>query len=107
MGTSAQKYKESLDGINLQIDKLRLDGVTAEEIRRSRNQIWGRLLSAKLSRINQAYYMAANEYFGLPQNYDAQYIASLSGVTPQSISAAFAKYIRTDACVTVTAGKKQ
>jgi zinc protease len=107
MGTSAQKYKEALDGINLQIDKLRLDGVTPEEIRRSRNQIWGRLLSAKLSRINQAYYMAANEYFGLPQNYDAQYIASLSGVTPQSISAAFAKYIRTDACVTVTAGKKQ
>lgn len=106
MGTTAKKYQESIDGINAQINLLRKDGVTPEEIRRARNQIWGRLLSAKLSRINQAYYLALNEYYGLPISFDAEYVKKLTQVTPKSISDAVGKYIRTDANVLVTAGKK-
>jgi zinc protease len=107
MGTTAKKYQESIDGINSQIKQLLSTGVTPEEIRRSRNQIWGRLLSAKLSRINQAYYLALNEYDGLPISYDSDYVKKLGGLTPQTIAAAMAKYIKTDAAVQVTAGKKQ
>lgn len=107
MGTTAKKYQQAIDGIKGQLESLRTGGVTPEEIRRARNQIWGRLMSAKLSRINQAYYLALAEYLGQPVTSDADYIKRLTEVTPESVAAAVGKYLRTDANVLVTAGKMQ
>lgn len=107
MGTSAEKYQQALDGIILQIDKLRLDGPTADEVRKAQNQIWGRLMSAKLSRINQAYYLAVDEYLGRRPGHDAEFVRQLATVTPQMVKAVTAKYISTTAYVMATAGKLQ
>jgi len=107
MGTTAAKYQQSLDGIILEIDKLRLDGPTAGEVDKARNQLWGRLMSAKLSRINQAYYLAVDEYLGRPIGYDQTYVQQLKKADVFSVRQAASKYFRTDAYVLATAGKKQ
>ena len=107
MGTSAQKYQQALDGIILEIDKLRLDGPTADEVDKARNQLWGRLMSAKLSRINQAFYLAVDEYLGRPVGYDQTYVQLLEKTDVLSVRQAASKYFRTDTYVLATAGKKQ
>lgn len=106
MGTSADKYQRAYDGILLEIDKLRLDGPTELELKQTRNQIWGRLMSAKLSRINQAYYMAVNEYLGRPPSYDPEYLNALTKVELVSVAQAMLRHIRIDATVLATAGKR-
>jgi zinc protease len=105
MGTSADKYQQALDGIQLEIDKLKLDGPTEIELKQTRNQIWGRLMSAKLSRINQAYYMAVNEFFGRPLKYDPTYLETLTKVDLNAVSQSMLKYIRPETSVLATAGK--
>ncbi len=107
MGTSAAKYQQALDGIVLEIDKLRLDGPTADEVDKARNQLWGRLMSAKLSRINQAFYLAVDEYLGRPVGHDQTYVQLLKKADVLSIRQAASKYFRTDAYILATAGKKQ
>ncbi|MBK7142300.1 MAG: insulinase family protein [bacterium] len=106
IGTSADKYQQAYDGIQLEIDKLKMDGPTELELKQTRNQIWGRLMSAKLSRINQAYYMAVNEFLGRPQQYDPTYLESLTKVDLVSASEAMRKYVRPESSVLVSAGKK-
>ena len=106
MGTSAAKYQQSLDGIINEVDKLRLDGPTADEVDKARNQLWGRLMSAKLSRINQAFYLAVDEYLGRPVGYDKTYLDQLKKADVMSVRQAASKYFRTDAYVLTTAGKK-
>ncbi|PWB68413.1 hypothetical protein C3F09_11710 [candidate division GN15 bacterium] len=106
MGTSAAKYRQSLDGMILEIDKLRLDGPTADEVDKARNQLWGRLMSAKLSRINQVFYLAVDEYLGRPVGYDQTYVQMLKKADVMSVRQAASKYFHTDAYVLATAGKK-
>jgi zinc protease len=106
MGTSAKKYQQAFDGIILEIDKLRLDGPTDAEVNRARNQIWGRMMMTKLSRINQAFYMAQDEYLGRPTGYDRTYFDQLMKATVPTVMDAASKYFRTDAYVLSTAGKK-
>ena len=106
IGTGADKYQQAYDGFHLEIDKLKLDGPTELELKQTRNQIWGRLMSAKLSRINQAYYMAVNEFFGRPQPYDPTYLEQLSKVDLGSAAEAMRKYVRPETSILVTAGKK-
>ncbi len=106
IGTGADKYQQASDGFHLEIDKLKSDGPTELELKQTRNQIWGRLMSAKLSRINQAYYMAVNEFFGRPQPYDPTYLEQLSKVDLVTAAEAMRKYVRPETSVLVTAGKK-
>lgn len=106
MGTSADKYHQAYEGIKLEIDKLRLDGPSEAELKRARNQVWGRLMSAKLSRINQAYYMAVNEYLGRTPAHDSEYLANLSKVTLMDMGQVIQKYIRPETVVLATAGKR-
>ncbi|MFQ5452805.1 MAG: M16 family metallopeptidase [Candidatus Zixiibacteriota bacterium] len=106
IGTEAVNYQKAIDGIILQIDKLKLDGPTLGELRKAKNKIWGRLMSAKLSSINQAYYLGLDEYLGHPLGYDKQFLVSLSNVTAESIRRVASKYFRNDVYILATAGKK-
>ncbi|HWR83650.1 MAG TPA: pitrilysin family protein, partial [Candidatus Deferrimicrobium sp.] len=106
IGTAAANYQKALDGVILQMEKLKLDGPTQAEVNRARNQTWGSLMSARLSSINQAYYLAVNEYLGREPNYDATFFRELSQVTTDSVRRAASKYFSTDAGVLATAGKR-
>ncbi len=107
IGTSAGNFEKARDGILLQIDKLQLDGPTMDEINSARNQIWGRLMSAKLSSINQAYYLGVDEYLGRKLGYDKDYLSDLQAVTVQDIRRVTSKYFRTDQYIITSAGKMQ
>ncbi|MCK4606937.1 MAG: insulinase family protein [candidate division Zixibacteria bacterium] len=106
ISTAPDNYQKALDGITLEIEKLKLDGPTQSEITSARNHIWGRLGIAKLSRINQAYYLAVDKYLGRSPGYDSRYLKALSEVTVDSVRRVMGRYFRTDACVLVSAGRK-
>ncbi len=63
-------------------------------------------MSAKLSRINQAYYLGVDEFFGRETNSDQLYLDKLNNVTPQSVRQVAAKYFRPENWISATAGKK-
>ncbi len=107
MGTSNENFGKARDGILLEIDKLRLDGPAYGEINTARNSIWGSFGRARLSRVNQAYWLAVNEYLGRPVGYDNQFLRTLSEVNIDAIRRVTAKYFNTDAYVMASAGKKQ
>lgn len=106
IGTGAENYQTALDGIILQIEKLKFDGPTAEEIKRTKNKIWGRLMSSKLSSINQSYYLGLNEYLNRGVDYDQIYLESLEKVTFDDIRRVATKYFKTDNYILSWAGKK-
>ena len=105
MGTAADNYNQAVSGILLEMDKLRLDGPMQSEVNRARNEIWGRLMSAKLSAINQAYYLAVDDYLGRALNYDRELLTGLAGVTREDVRRVAAKYLRPDAYVLALAGR--
>jgi len=106
IGTATENFQRALDGIVFQIEKLQLDGPTQAELNRARNKMWGRLMRAKLSRINQAYYLGVDKYLGRPADYDKTLLRQLSEVTAESIRRVASKYFRTDAYVLASAGKR-
>lgn len=106
IGAGSGKYQAAVDGIKLQIDSLKAFPPSIEEVNRARNQLWGRLMSAKLSRINQAYYLSLNEFFGRPLNWDQTFLNQLGSLTPQTVQAAARKYLNTDQIVIASVGKK-
>jgi len=107
LSTSAENYQTALSGIMLEIEKLKLDGPTPDEISRARNEIWGRLMMAKLSRINQAYYLGLNDYLGRDMAYDSQFLKTLSEVDIAAVQRAAARFFNTSGYIQATAGKRR
>ncbi len=105
MGTGSDNYNEAVSGILLEIEKLQYDGPLQSELSRARNGIWGRLMSAKLSAINQAYYLAVDEFLGRALPYDQTLLNDLAQVSRQAVQRVASRYFRTDAYVLATAGK--
>lgn len=64
-------------------------------------------MSAKLSRINQAYYLGLDEFYGREIGYDRLLLQKLSKVDVRSIRDAAARYFRPETWVVATAGKKE
>ena len=106
IATGSQNYQTALDGLTLQTQKLALDGPQWSEVKSARNQIWGRLMSAKLSRINQAYYLGLDEFMGRTTGYDRQLLQNLMKVSPETVRRTADKYFRPDLWVVASAGKK-
>ncbi len=105
IGTGYENYQKAVDGIILQIEKLKLDGPTQEELSKARNQLWGRSMSAKLASINQAFYLGVDEYLQRGYAYDAQYLEMLSQVSISSVRQVLSRYFDTERYVIATAGK--
>jgi zinc protease len=106
LSTASENYRQALDGIILQIEKLKFDGPTAQEVESAKNQLWGWMMRARLSSINQAYYLGVNRYLGLGQNRYRAIAAELATVGPESIRRVASRYFRTDAYILTTAGKR-
>jgi len=107
ISTAAKNYQKALDGLILQTEKLAYDGPTADEIRVAKNEVWGALMRAKLSRLNQAYYLGVDEFFGRDHQYDQQFLNNLAEVNRQTVTAAASKYFRPEVWVVATAGPRE
>lgn len=105
IGTGPKNFKIARDGILREINKIRDEGVSLEEIEIAKNSLWGSSLTRQLSRINQAYYMGVNEYLGLGYDYYDRYISQLRNVTVEQVKSAAQKYFDTKNYVMTTVGK--
>jgi len=105
MGTGAANFERARDGILAEIEKLKTEGPTGEELETAKNSIWGTSLTRRLSRINQAYYMGVGEYLGIGYDYEDRQIPQIRALTASQVKDAAAKYFDTVNYVLATAGK--
>ncbi len=104
MGTGVKNYKKAKDGILAEIENMKTEPPSIDELEEAVNSIWGSSLTANLSRINQAYYMGVNEYLGLGYNYNDMYIEKIRAVTAEQVVDIAKKYFDTENYVLATAG---
>lgn len=105
MGTSYENYNIARDGLMAEIDKLKSELPTDDELKKAQNSTWGSMLLARASRINQAYYMCKNEFLGVGYDYQDDYLAKIRRVTVEDIQRVVKDYFDTENMVIATAGK--
>ncbi len=102
MGTGTENYARAKQGILDEINKLKSDGVTADELEKAVNSIWGSQLMARLSRINQAFYMAVNQFIAGDYKAEEDLLSKMKELTPADVKAAAVKYFDTSNYVLAT-----
>ena len=104
MGTGVENYAVAKTGILHLIDSMRTVEVSAEELERSVNSLWGSQLTARLSRINQAYYMAVNQFLVGKYDVEDDLITAMKAVTTADVKRVAEKYFDTKNYVVATVG---
>lgn len=105
MGTGVENYAVALKGIKGEITRMQEAEPDATELLRAQNGIWGQMLTRRLARDNQSYYMALNEFLGLGHDYDAKYVQHLRAVTAADVQRAAKKYLSTRDYILATVGE--
>jgi zinc protease len=106
MGTGSDNYDTAREGMLAEIEKLKNEAPSEEEVEIAKNSIWGSQLTRQLSRINQAYYMGVYEYLGLGYDYNDKFVSAIRNVTVSDVHNAANRYFDTDNYIIATAGKK-
>jgi zinc protease len=104
MGTGKDNFLAARDGIVGEIARLRTEPVTTEELTTAQNKLWGSSLTRRLSRVNQAYYMALNEYLGLGYDYDDRKEELIRAVTVEDVQRVAGSYFDTENYILTTVG---
>jgi len=105
IGTRPQNYQVALDGILAEMQKMKEELVSPEELEKAKNGIWGGMLFYRLSRVNQAYYMSVNEFKEVGYDYDDKYIRNIRQVTADQVKQVAEKYLDTENYVLAVVGK--
>jgi zinc protease len=105
IGTRPQNYQMAVDGILAEMEKMKEELVSQEELDKAKNGIWGRMLFYRLSRVNQAYYMSVNEFKEVGYDYDDKYIKGIRQVTADQVKQVAEKYLDTENYVLAVVGK--
>lgn len=104
MGTGTENFDQALTGMLGEMEKMRTEPVSADELEKATNSLWGSMLTARLSRINQAFYMAVNQFVGRGYDYEDDFIRQLREVTPEDVTRVAARYFDTKNYVLATVG---
>jgi zinc protease len=105
IGTRPKNYEVALKGILAEIKRMKEEDVSAEELEKAKNGIWGNMLFYRLSRVNQAYYMSVNEFKEVGYDYDDKFIQHIRSVTAEQVKQAAEKYLNTENYVLAVVGK--
>jgi len=105
MGTQPKNYDEAVKGILNEMNQMKKNLVSEEELEKGKNSIWGDMLMYRLSRINQAYWMGVNEFKGVGYDYDDKYLEKLKGVTKEDVKKIAEKYLDTKNYLLAVVGK--
>ncbi|KPK99783.1 MAG: hypothetical protein AMJ91_06360 [candidate division Zixibacteria bacterium SM23_73_3] len=105
IGTRPQNYDVALKGILAEMEKMKEEGVSPEELEKAKNGIWGRMLFYRLSRVNQAYFMSVNEFKEVGYDYDDKYIKHIRQVTAEQVKQVAEKYLDTENYILAVVGK--
>jgi predicted Zn-dependent peptidase len=104
MGTGVDNYAVALSGIKSEIDRMQTGQPEANELLRAQNGIWGQMLTRRLARDNQSYYLALNEFLGLGYDYDLAYVERLRKVTAADVERVAKNYLSTRDFILATVG---
>lgn len=105
MGTGWENFDTAKEGILAEISKMKESYVTEQELSKAINSLWGSMLTARLARNNQAYYMGVNEYLGVGYDYEDEYLTKLRKVTKEQVREAARKYFDTETYTLAYVGK--
>ncbi|MEW5702397.1 MAG: pitrilysin family protein [Candidatus Zixiibacteriota bacterium] len=105
MGTGKANYDSAQAGIVAQIRRLQTEPVSTAELETAQNTLWGSSLTARLSRVNQAYYMGVDEFLGRGYD-DSDYMAEhVRQVTVPDVLRVAKNHFSTENHILATVGK--
>lgn len=104
MGTGVDNYNVALEGILGEIKSIQEDLASPEELLRAQNGIWGRMLTRRLARNNQCYYMAFNEFMGVGYRSEEHFVDKLKDITLEDVQRVARKYLSTNDYLLATVG---
>lgn len=104
IGTGVENFEPARRGIIEEIERLKEVPPSDEELHTAVNSLWGSYLTARLSRINQVYYLGVYEYLGQGYRYDEAFLNNIRAVTPEQVREAARKHFDTENYVLATAG---
>ncbi len=101
IGTEPQKVDEAEREILLEIEKIRKEGITVEELERARNGLLGDRKMQKQNLGSLAMMAALDELYGLGYDFSEKLEASYGTVTSQQVQAAAQKYLSQPSIISV------
>jgi zinc protease len=99
--TTPALVEQAIAAVVRQADRLREDGVTAEELEESRAAAIGSLVLSMEDQMGMAFVLRDTELFGLGVDFPERFPADLRSVTPAQAQAAARKYIHPDRLVQI------
>jgi zinc protease len=104
MGTGKENYAAARDGILGELRRIQSEPVSAEELTTAQNTIWGTSLMRSLSRINQSFFMAVNEFLGRGYDYHDRLADLVRAVSVEDVQRVAKQYFDTEDYVLATVG---
>jgi len=104
IGTSPDKKQEAIDSTWKELDRIRSEPITAEELEKAKNIIVGHYELRLQTNGAQAMDMALSEEYGLGLDFGHKYIHEVIQVTPEDVLRVAQKYILPEHYVMVTVG---
>ena len=104
IGTFNDKYAPVRDGFLKEINRLRAEAPTAEEVDSAKKYLIGSLPFSFTGTSNLANQMLFLERFGLKDDYFETYVREIAAVTPDDVKAMAVKHLHPDKLIIVAAG---
>ncbi len=106
MGTSSEKLQQALSGILRELQDVRDNMVTHEELERAKRFIIGHYLIGLQKNSSQAAELAFNSRYGLGIDYTERYLQKIQSVTREDVLKAAQKYIDLNSYTLTIVGSK-
>lgn len=103
-GVNPANIEKTIDGINVELRRMRQEPVSAAELLEAQDYLTGSLALRLETNDGVAATLLSMEIFRLGLDYLERYNAIIRGLTAEALLAASAKYIDLERCVTVVAG---
>ena len=104
IGTSPENIEAAIDGFIAEIDRVRSEMVSAEELADAKAYLTGSFVFAFETNAQVARFLINADLYGLGFDYMEQYPAYIEGVTAEAIREAAARHLSTEDYVLVVAG---
>ena len=85
MGTRGDQFEVAWKGVLNEIDRIKTEGVTSEEVERTKSYLQGNYLISLETNSRQAYLMAFYESLGLGYKFGDLYIEDINNTTPELV----------------------
>ena len=93
LGTAPENATKAEEGLRREIDRVRTDPVSDDELRRAKGYLLGRYTMDRRTNERQAWYLAFHEVEGVGQDYPERYRKAVEAVTPADVLRVAKQYL--------------